>query len=55
MQFPRIPCTKSILEPADGHFDTPDRNPLQSREAALAATGAPQGAIPAPLPKSSSD
>ena len=23
----RIPCTKSILEPSDGHFDTPDRNP----------------------------
>jgi hypothetical protein len=22
----RIPCTKSILEPSDGHFDTPDHN-----------------------------
>jgi hypothetical protein len=32
MQFPRIPCTKSILEPADGHFDTPDRKPLYKVE-----------------------
>ena len=38
---------KSILEPPDEHFDT-----LQSREAASAATGAPQGAMPrAPQPR----
>src|SRR5215471_14445211 len=43
---------KSILEPPDEHFDTPDCNSLQSREAASAATGAPQGAMPrAPQPR----
>jgi hypothetical protein len=39
----RIPCTKSISEPLDEHFNTPNRNSLQSRETASAATGAPQG------------
>ena len=46
----RIPCTKSILEPLDEHLDTPDRKSLQSREAALAATGAPERAIPGSCP-----